>query len=225
MSSLTKPLVIFGASELAEVACFYFKYDSPYEVVALAVDSEYLKEDSVFGLPTIAFDTIERAFPPSHYDMFIAVGYTDINRFRQRKCHEARHKGYKLASYISSLATIWPQDFSAGDNCFILEQNNIQPFVRIGNNVMLWSGNHIGHHSIIEDNCFITSHVVVSGGVTIGQGSFIGVNATLRDHIRIGEYCVIGAGATVLKGTVDYAVISGKAGRMLPMRSDQLKHV
>ena len=50
-----------------------------------------------------------------------------------------------------------------GDNCFILEDNTVQPFVTIGNNVTLWSGNHIGHDSVIEDDCFISSHVVVSG--------------------------------------------------------------
>ena len=33
----------------------------------------------------------------------------------------------------------------------------------IGNNTIIWSGNHIGHHSKIGNNCFISSHVVVSG--------------------------------------------------------------
>ena len=37
--------------------------------------------------------------------------------------------------------------------------------VRIGNDVVLWSGNHIGHDSTIGDHCFIASHVVVSGNV------------------------------------------------------------
>ena len=32
---------------------------------------------------------------------------------------------------------------------------------------MLWSGNHIGHHTTIDDHCFITSHVVISGNVNV----------------------------------------------------------
>ena len=47
------------------------------------------------------------------------------------------------------------------------------------------SGNHIGHHSVIRDHAFISSHVVVSGRVEIGEQCFVGVNATLRDHIRL----------------------------------------
>ena len=66
---------------------------------------------------------------------------------------------------------------------------------------MLWSGNHIGHHSRIGDHCFLASHIVVSGGVAIGNHCFIGVNATLRDGISVADRCLIGAGATVLKDT------------------------
>ena len=58
----------------------------------------------------------------------------------------------------------------------------MQPFVRIGSNVTLWSGNHIGHDSTVGDHCFISSHVVVSGHVEIGRNCFIGVNATLRQQ-------------------------------------------
>ena len=50
-----------------------------------------------------------------------------------------------------------------GDNCFIFEDNTVQPFVTLGNNLVLWSGNHIGHHSTLRDHCFISSHVVISG--------------------------------------------------------------
>jgi acyl-[acyl carrier protein]--UDP-N-acetylglucosamine O-acyltransferase len=52
---------------------------------------------------------------------------------------------------------------------FVLEDNTIQPGVRIGDDVTLWSGNHIGHDSVIADHCFISSHVVVSGWVRIGS--------------------------------------------------------
>ena len=71
--------------------------------------------------------------------------------------------------------------------------------MKIGDNVTLWSGNHIGHHSIISDHTFISSHVVVSGGVEIGEQCFIGVNVTLADHIKIGDRCVLGAGSILLK--------------------------
>src|SRR2546423_10208 len=73
-----------------------------------------------------------------------------------------KQQGYRFISYVSSHSTSFPGT-SIGDNCFILEDNTIQPFVTIGNNVVMWSGNHIGHHSTIGDHVFIASHVVLSG--------------------------------------------------------------
>ena len=64
------------------------------------------------------------------------------------------------------MATTW-SDLDVGENTFVFEYNVIQPFVKIGNNVVLWSGNHIGHHVVIADHCFITSHVVISGATVI----------------------------------------------------------
>ena len=70
-----------------------------------------------------------------------------------------------------------------GDNCFILEDNTVQPFVRIGSNVTLWSGNHIGHDSTIGDHCFISSHVVVSGHVDIGTTASSASTRRMRNNI------------------------------------------
>lgn len=222
---MTHPIIIFGTGDIAELAHFYFTQDGGRQVAAFTVDAAYVKSGEMLGLPLVPFEQVEDRFPPGRFDMFVATGYGDINRFRRRKCDEARRKGYRLASYVSSKATLWPQHTSDGENRFILEHNNIQPFVTLGNNVTLWSSNHIGHHSVIEDDCFLASQVVIAGYVTVGKGTFIGINATLRDHIRIGEHCVIGAGATVLKDVPDYTVIAGHPGQKLPMRSDRLKHL
>jgi len=110
-----------------------------------------------------------------------------------------------------------------GDNCFILEDNTIQPFVRIGNNVTLWSGNHIGHDAIIEDHCFLTSHVVVSGFTRVGYNSFIGVNATLRNAITIAPETLIGAGAIIMKDTVAQGVYLPERARLFEKKSFEVE--
>ena len=51
----SKKLVIFGASNFAEVAHYYFTHDSPYSVAAFTVDASYLKESSFRGLPVVPF--------------------------------------------------------------------------------------------------------------------------------------------------------------------------
>jgi len=112
-----------------------------------------------------------------------------------------------------------------GENCFILEDVTIQPFVEFGDDVIVWSGNHIGHHSKIGNHCFITSHVVISGNVEVGDYCFLGVNSTIRDGIKIANHCVIGAGAVILKNTKEKEVYTAKGTELLPIPSDKLKHL
>jgi sugar O-acyltransferase (sialic acid O-acetyltransferase NeuD family) len=217
-----KPLVIFGAGDIASVAHFYFTHDTSRSVAAFTVDQAYLKEKEFCGLPVVAFEEILAKYPPDQFDLFVAVSYSQMNQVRAQKCQEARDKGYRLASYISSKATVWPGT-PFGENCFILEDNTIQPFTKIGRHVTLWSGNHIGHHSEIGDNCFITSHVVVSGGVKVGENCFIGVNATIRDHVTLAKHCVIGAATLILKDTQEYGVYIGNPAELSKVPSNRLK--
>ncbi len=218
---MKKKLVILGAGDIAELAYFYFKTDSEYEVVAFSVESNYLNESFFCNLPVVAFEEITRYYPPDQHHLFVAFSYSKLNAVRKEKYYDAKKKGYQLASYISSYATILNNQ-NIGDNCFILEDNTIQPFVNIGNNVTLWSGNHIGHHSTIYDHCFIASHVVVSGGVEIKEQCFIGVNATLRNHITVGEKSVIGAGTLLLASAEPEGLYIGKATNRENFRSTKI---
>ena len=92
----------------------------------------------------------------------------------------------------------------------------------IGNNVTLWSGNHIGHDATIEDHCFITSHVVVSGYVRVGTRSFIGVNATLRNSITIAPETLVGAGAVIMKDTKLKGVYMPERAKLFDKLSDEI---
>jgi acetyltransferase-like isoleucine patch superfamily enzyme len=138
--------------------------------------------------------------PCEDFKMFIALSYSKLNRIREAKYYEAKQKGYELISYVSSKCSYMSQ-YACGDNCFIFEDNTIQPFVKIGNNVTLWSGNHIVHHSVLNDHIFISSHVVISGHCRISSNSFIGVNATIGHQVVIANENIIGAGSIITKNT------------------------
>lgn len=221
---MKKPLVIFGAGDIAQLAHYYFSSDSDYTVSAFTLDETYMTSDTFCNLPVVPFGNVLESYPPERYDMFIAISYSQLNRIRREKYLAVKKMGYRLASYISSRATVL-NDGRIGDNCFIFENNTIQPFVTIGSNVTLWSGNHIGHHSIIHDHCFLASHIVVSGGVEIGESCFIGVNATLRDHIKIGKKCIIGAGTLLLKDAEKEGVYKGKGTERSSRSSVMIKKI
>lgn len=221
---MTRRLVIFGSGDIAQLAHYYFSTDSNYEVVAFTIDGAYMAETVFCGLPVVSFEEVVQRYRPEEYDFFVALSYSKLNAVRKEKYLAAKALGYRLASFISSRATVLNEG-RIGENCFIFEDNTIQPFVTIGNNVTLWSGNHIGHHSTIKDHCFIASHVVVSGGVEISEQCFIGVNATLRDHIKIGEKCVIGAGAVLLADAEDEGVYIGTATGRAKVPSTKLRRI
>ncbi len=196
----TKKLVIVGDSAFAEVAFEYFTYDSDYEVSGFSVESAYLSHETKYDLPVVPFETLEQHFSPEDHEIFVAVTYQKLNRLRVRLYQEAKIKGYKLASYISSQAFVW-KNATIGEHVFIFEDNTVQPFVSIGDNVVLWSGNHIGHHSTIKDHCFISSQVVISGFCEIGERCFIGVNSTVSNNVTIGDDNFIGMAAVITKDT------------------------
>jgi sugar O-acyltransferase (sialic acid O-acetyltransferase NeuD family) len=193
-------LIIIGDGEFAGIAYEYFTHDSPHTVVAFAVERDYLKSDELLGLPVVPFEELEQRFDPGEHKAFVAVTYTQLNRLRARLCRSAKAKGFELASYVSSRAFVW-NNVKLGENVFVFENNVIQYYAQIGNNVILWSGNHIGHRSVIEDDCYPASHVVVSGFCRIQKRTFIGVNVSIGANITIAPDCFIGAGSVIAKDT------------------------
>ncbi|MHA6259976.1 acetyltransferase [Sporosarcina sp. CAU 1771] len=214
-------LVIIGAGEFAEIAYEYFTYDSPYEIVAFAVEEQYIKEDTLYDLPVVPFETINQTYPETDYKAFVAIPYTNFNRLRTRLFQETKNKGYEFVSYVSSNAFVW-RNVTIGENCFIFENNVLQHHVSVGNNVILWSGNHIGHRSVIKDNCFISSHAIIAGGCEIGENCFIGVNSTFNDEIKVGKDCFISSGALVIKNTIAGKIYKGSPAK--PSAIDVYSH-
>ena len=215
-----RKVVVFGTGSFAELVQFYLSHDSDLEVVAFTVNRDRLAAAEFSGLPVVAFEDVARLYPPQEHRMFVAVGYNKVNTVRAAIYQQARAMGYTLVTYVSSRCTNYAK--AIGDNCFIFEDNTIQPFVTIGNDVVLWSGNHIGHHSTIGDHSYVTSHVVVSGHVKVGPYCFLGVNATLRDSITIAESCVIGAGALIMKSTTPRQVYLGERTKPFAKTSDEI---
>lgn len=191
-------LVIIGDSAFAEISYEYFTHDSLYKVVGFAVERQYRKKENLFGLPVVDYERLEDYFPPATHSAYAAITYSGFNRLRTRFLQDLESRGYSLASYVSSRAFVW-RNAILGKHVFIFEDNTIQPYVVIGDNVVLWSGNHVGHHSNINNNVFISSHVVISGYCNIGENCFLGVNSTIGNNVTVGADCWISPGVSLVK--------------------------
>jgi sugar O-acyltransferase (sialic acid O-acetyltransferase NeuD family) len=205
-------VIIFGIQDYAELAHYYLTNDSEYDVVAFSVNEKYMPAERSFkGLPIIPFEEIQEKLPPEDFLFFAPMSPKKMNQLREEAYCNIKKKGYSLISYISSNATLFKNDI--GENCFILEDNTVQPFTKIGNNVVLWSGNHIGHHGEIKDHVTFTSHVVMSGHCVIGENSFFGVNATLRDGLYIAKGTLVGMAAVITKDTEEWSIYVGNPAK------------
>lgn len=204
---MKKNVIIFGTRDLAQLAKFYFENDSDLNPVCFTVDRQYMTETTFEGLPVVPFDEIKKLYPPENNLIFVPLTQAKMGFPRKDKYLEAKALGYEFATYISSKTTYFGS--KVGENCFIFEDNTIQPFTEIGNNVILWSGNHIGHHSVIKDHVFLTSHVVISGHCVIEPHCFFGVNSTVRDYTHVKEGTLVAMGAVIGKETEPYGVYFG----------------
>lgn len=202
-------MIIFGSGEIASLARFYFERDCDEWVGGFVVDDEYANEEQFEGKPLVPFSQAVKEFSPDVTACHVALSYRGLNSIRQSKFEQCRNAGYRMVSYISSKAVKWP-DFQEGLNSFVLEYNNIQPRVKLGDNNMLWSGNHIGHGTVIGNHNYFASHVVVSGNCKIGDRNFFGVNAAIKDFTTIGNDCFITMGACVIKDMPDGSVAIGR---------------
>jgi sugar O-acyltransferase (sialic acid O-acetyltransferase NeuD family) len=204
-----KHVVIFGAGDTARLAYVYLAKDSPYQVAGFTVHATYVGEGRLMGMDIVPFEHLEDSYPPDQYAVLVAIGYEQVNQVRARVYDECKSRGYQLISYISSRAVHWGE-FEVGENCFILENSVIQPFAKIGNNVTIGCGSHVGHDTEIGDHCYLGAGSMIPGRVRIGPYCFIGTNATIRNAITIARECVIGAGAVILRDTKPGGVYMGK---------------
>ncbi len=217
-------IVLFGSGQFAEVAVAYLERDTDYNVVAFCLDKDFIESPTFQGKPVVAFESLEEYYPPDSIELFIPLSYKKMNKHREARYLDAKSRGYRFITYISPHARIHSHT-KIGENCMILDDNVIQPYVEIGNNCILWSGNHIGHHTRIRDNVFIASHAVVSGSVEIGNNCFLGVNCTIRDNITIAPHCLIGAGAVILESTREKQLFVGPKSVASDVTTDKLRKI
>lgn len=215
-------VIVFGNGVFAEHIYYLLTNDSPFEVVAFTVDGKFIRDDRLLGLPVIPFEAVESHFPPAKHKMSVAISFQRVNRLREEKYGQAKAKGYELINYCSPRATTYP-NLVIGDNCLILENAIIGPFVKIGRNVIVASGAIIGHHTVLKDHCFISPGAVVLGGATIGEYSLIGANVTVKEEVTVARESLVASGVSITRNTMEKGVYLNPPAALYPKRSDELR--
>ena len=217
-------VVIFGIGDFAQVVHASLVHESPYDVAAFTVHSEYMKEPQLLGLPVVPFERVDESYPPDRYSMFVAMGYTGVNRARAKVYHQCKDAGYHFITYISPRASLLGS-VTTGENCYVGDYAVIRTLSEIGEDVIIGGLCYIGQRTCIHDHCFISQNSSLSSNNDIGAYTFIGANATIRDGIRIAGGCVIGAGAVILRDTKENGVYKAPEAQLLGIESGDLRKI
>jgi sugar O-acyltransferase (sialic acid O-acetyltransferase NeuD family) len=219
-SSKYPNLVIFGTARLSELITAYLKIETSFKICGYSIEKEYINNRKIFlDKPLVDFGELENAFPPSEYSLFIAVGN---NYTRERIYTESKEKGYSFMSHISPKA-VQDVDVSFGENVFVTESANLQPFVRIGNNTII-TGSKIGHHAKVGNHVMLSCSTI-GGGVKIGDYSFLGLNSAVQHDTVIGERNIIGMGCSIHKNTKANEVYTSNSSTIKrKITADQISH-
>ncbi len=217
-------VVLFGTGRGADVAFRFLQRDSEHEVCGFSTDLKYVACDTFRDLPVVAFENVEQRFPPDQYKFLILLGYQSMNALRAEKYLAAKAKGYSFISYVNS-HFYRAEDLDIGENCFILDNQSISLDVKVGNNVVMWSSNHIGDLSSIGDHSWLASHVTVAAEVNVRPHCFLGIGATVGNKLTLGQRTFVGANALVVSSTEENSVHVSSASEAIDLDSGAFMRV
>ncbi|WP_353571920.1 acetyltransferase [Candidatus Albibeggiatoa sp. nov. BB20] len=204
-------VIIFGILDTAQLAHYYLTHDSEHEVIAFTVSKDYLQSQTFCNLPVVEFETVEQLYPPDEYQFFVPMTGLKMNTLREQIYLEVKNKGYQCISYISSKATVFAE--TIGENCFILENCVIQPFVNIENNIMIWADSFIGHHSQIQSHNFIAT-TTCAGHSIIESYCYLGLRSAVNNDCRVAEGTFLAAHSLLTQNSKPWHVYQGSPAKI-----------
>lgn len=215
---MSNKLIIYGAGPLAELMHYHFTHETDYEVVAFCLDTDYITQTSLCHLPIIPFETVQDTHPAATYQMFVAIGYSSI-RNRALMFNKAKAKHYQLVNFISQTAHT-RENLIIGENNIIQARVEIEPFAKIGNNNIFWTGSILGHHFTIGDHNYIAGNCGFGGYCTMGNLCFMGNAAVTANNITIADETYMVAGTVILKDTEAASRYHGNPSKLVSRHAD-----
>lgn len=215
-------IVIFGTSPISEVAKFYIEKYSSDRIVGFTADPGYCENDSFLGLPVAPWNELERRFPPESVKLLGPLSYQRLNELRRDRHVEGRARGYSFTTFVHPRSQVETSEI--GENCLILEDNVIQPFVQIGHGVIIWTGCFIGYRSSVGDYCFLSAQAGLGDCVKLGPRCFLAGRAAVESRLEVGEACFLDTNVLVRKDLAAESVVRSRATPVSRYSSSRLKN-
>ena len=217
-----KKLIIFGNSILSEIASFYFTKFSNYEISYYAADKEFITSKLFLGKKILSVPELLK-IDRKQYDLFIAIGYRNLNTVREKYYNFFKSNKFNFASFIHPNSKVYSSKL--GSNNFIMENVSLNPYSEIGNNNIFWSSSIIGHHSKIGSHNFFSGNSTISGNCEIKSRCFWGVNSCCKDSVKINNYCFIDANQYVNSSLQKYTFYNLDINNKKIIKTNQIFNV
>lgn len=186
---------IFGTSSLAKLLAYYLSEDGK-KIDGFVLNESFVKDSDRYKyyLPLFTIEEVIKEYGCKNIEVFVAIGYSHMNKDREKIFDWLRDNNIKICSYIHPSAIV-AKNAILGEGNIILENCVIQPFVTIGDGNIFWNNSTISHESLMGSYNYIAPGVTIAGRVIIKDKCFFGVNSTLRNDIFIGSDVLIAAGS------------------------------
>jgi sugar O-acyltransferase (sialic acid O-acetyltransferase NeuD family) len=135
---------------------------------------------------------------PDSCEVFVAIGYQDLNEQRSRVAELLESQGFRLATLVSPGATVSPSA-NIEPGCFVGPFVDIQDNVSVGKGSFVWSSSTVGHGSKLERFTWISAGTSIGGDAVIGSKCFLGLGSVVSHGVHVGDSCFIGATALASK--------------------------
>jgi sugar O-acyltransferase (sialic acid O-acetyltransferase NeuD family) len=213
-------VILFGCGRGADTAYRYLSRDGAHHVCGFTVDEALRRCDRFHDLPVVSYESVTAHFPPADFEMLVPLGFQQMNWLRAEKYLDAKRKGYRFISYVNQRHYSL-EGVQFGENCFILDGQSFNLDVSVGDNVTMWSGNHVGDRTTIGNHVWISSHVTLSGDVAVGDYCFLGINSCVSNNVRLAPRTFVGANVLITQDTVDGGVYVAATSQRIQMTSDR----
>jgi len=213
--------IIIGAAGLANQLYSYLKRYNVTNVAAFAVNKSYIQNNSFLGLPVVELETLDQNYPPGEYNIYITIGYEQMNQNRQKTYGFLKDKGYEFPNFIHP--TVTPDYDSIGEANIIFANTILECSVRIGNGNIIRVNSTIAHNSIIGDFNFFAIGACICGHVQIGNNCFLGANCIIRNNIIVSDNTLVGAGSYLFKNSKPGQVLLPSKSLFLDCSSSEIK--
>jgi len=208
-------VVCVGGGGNAKVLIDIILNDNTYSLVGITEVAGDLFQEKVKGVPVIGSDEIlPRLFAEGIKFSFVGVGTVGDTSVRTKISKKIEAIGFTPLTIIHPSAIIALTAGLGKGDCF-MAGTIINPYAKIGNNVIVNTGALVEHDCVIGDHVCISPGAILGGKVTVGEQSFIGMGALIKQGVTIGRNVIIGMGAVVLDDIPEGVTAVGNPARTL----------